>query len=350
VLDEFREIHPDIYNALQGRLGRYPDKSLVPPRPEWGVDADGIPIGGCVTDDGSSNRHLWGMTNPPDMDTFWEQLLTEPPKNVDVFFQPSGLSQEADWLKYLPSEYYANLAEGKSEDWVDVYIHAKFGKSLAGKPVFSSFKQDLHVSKTGLIIQPSPLIVGVDAGLTPTATITQLDYQGRLLVHDSITGESMGALRFIREMLKPLLTSKYGQKQVLIIIDPAAFQRAQTDERTVADIFKNEGFMVKPAPTNTITARIAAVDNYLTRMVDGKPAILFDKAGCDKLILAMRSKYRYKTNTKGETDETPDKTHPWSDLADSLQYAALHTDKGVSYGVVRSSAKREVKKASYVYV
>lgn len=350
VLDEFREIHADIYNALQGRLGRYPDKSMVPPRPEWGTDEQGVPIGGCVMDDGSSNRHMWGMTNPPDLDTFWEQLLTEPPKNVDVFFQPSGLSQEADWLKYLPSEYYTNLAEGKSEDWIDVYIHAKFGKSLAGKPVFSSFKQDLHVAKGPLLIQASPLIIGVDAGLTPTATITQLDYQGRLLVHDSITGESMGALRFIREMLKPLLTSKYGQKQVLVIIDPAAFQRAQTDERTVADIFKNEGFMVKAAPTNTITARLAAVDNYLTRMVDGKSAILFDKAGCQKLILAMRSKYRYKTNTKGETDETPEKTHPWSDLADSLQYAALHTDKGASYGAVRSSVKREIKKATYVYV
>ena len=36
VLDEFREINQQIFEALQGRLGRYPDKSLVPPRPEWG--------------------------------------------------------------------------------------------------------------------------------------------------------------------------------------------------------------------------------------------------------------------------------------------------------------------------
>lgn len=350
VLDEFREINQQIFEALQGRLGRYPDKSLVPPRPQWGLDADGVPIGGCVKDDGTSNRHIWGMTNPPDMDTFWETLLTEPPKNADVFFQPSGLSQEADWLKYLPSEYYANLAEGKTQPWIDVYINAKFGESLAGKPVFSSFKTETHVAKNPLIIQAGPLIIGVDAGLTPTATICQLDYQGRLLVHDSITGESMGALRFCREMLKPLLVNKYAQKASIIIIDPAAFQRAQTDERTVADIFKNEGFMVKPALTNTITARLAAVDSYLTRTVDGKPAMLIDKAGCAKLILALRSKYRYKTNTKGDSDETPDKTHPWSDLADSLQYACLHADGGASIGAARrSTAVKIVHKSKYVY-
>jgi hypothetical protein len=34
ILDEFREIHKDIYEAVQGRLGRYPDKMLVRPRPE----------------------------------------------------------------------------------------------------------------------------------------------------------------------------------------------------------------------------------------------------------------------------------------------------------------------------
>jgi Hint domain len=313
VLDEFREIHPDIYSALQGRLGRYPDKMLVPPRPEWGVDDKGNPVGGCVTDDGKPNQHLWGMTNPPDMDTFWEDLLTNPPANAAVFFQPSGLSQEADWLQYLPAGYYENLAEGKSEDWIDVYIHAKFGKSLSGRPVFSSFNRDTHVAKSPLLVMPSPLIIGVDAGLTPTATICQTDYQGRLLVHDSITGDSMGALRFIREMLKPLLVNKYAGRQHIIVIDPAAFQRAQTDERTVADIYRNEGFRVVAAKTNTITARLAAVEAFLNKTVNGLPGMLIDP-GCTQLIEAVRSKYRYKINTKGERDETPDKTHPWSDL------------------------------------
>lgn len=350
VLDEFREIHQDIFSALQGRLGRYPDKMLVPPRPEWGSDEKGNPIGGCVTDDGKPNQHLWGMTNPPDMDSFWEELLSNPPSNVATFSQPSGLSQEADWIQYLPAGYYDNLAEGKSADWVDVYIHAKFGKSLAGRPVFASFNREVHVAKGPLMILSSPLIIGVDAGLTPTATICQQDYQGRLLVHDSITGDSMGALRFIREMLKPLITSKYPGRQHIIVIDPAAFQRAQTDERTVADMYKNEGFRVVAAKTNTITARIAAVDSYLNRQVNGLSGLLIDP-GCVLLIDALRSKYRYKINAKGDRDESPEKSHPWSDLADSLQYACLHADNGASIGArALTSARREVKSVNYAYI
>jgi hypothetical protein len=350
VMDEFREIHPDVFEALQTRLGRYPDMMMVPHRPEWGVDEKGNPVGGCVREDGSHNKRMWGMTNPPDLDTFWETLLTDPPSTAAVFFQPSGLSQEADWIKYLPSNYYEDIAQGKSQDWIDVYINAKFGKSLSGRPVFGSFNQDTHVAKQPIIVQSTTLIIGVDAGLTPTATVGQLDYQGRLLVLDSITGESMGALRFIREMLKPLLTSKYPGKGALVIIDPAAFQRAQTDERTVADIFKSEGFMVRPAKTNTVTARLAAVENFLTRTVEGRPMMMIDAAGCPLLIQALRSRYRYKINSKGERDESPDKSHPWSDLADSLQYLCLHADNGNAFGARLTSTRKEIKSVRYAYV
>lgn len=350
ILDEFREIHPDIYETLQGRLGRYPDKMLVPPRPEWGTDEKGIPIGGCVMDDGKPNKHLWGMTNPPDMDTFWETLLTEPPKNVEAYFQPSGLSPEADWLKHLPNDYYENLAEGKSQEWVDVYIHAQFGKSLSGEPVFRSFSTEAHVAKNALNVLPGTVIMGVDAGLSPAAVFGQLDYQSRLVVHDALISESMGALRFIREKIKPLIANKYAGRPVLVVIDPAAFQRVQTDERTVADIFKAEGFKVIAARTNTIAARIAAVENYLTRTVDGKPALVVNPEGCGPLVMAMRSKYRYKIDTKGKKDDSPEKSHPWSDVADAMQYLCLHADNGAAFGARAMSTKKEVKPVVYAYV
>lgn len=333
ILDEFREINPEIFNTLQGRLGRYPDKMM-----------NGV---GCLTDDGKPNAHVWGATNPPDMETFWEEYLSNPPKNANVFFQPSGLSVEADWVQWLPDGYYDNLAEGKTEDWIDVYIHAKFGKSLSGKPVFRSFERSVHVAKEPITPNPQsgdPLIIGVDAGLNPTATICQLDYQGRLLVLDSITSESMGALRFIREKLKPVLVNKYDRYPVSVIIDPAAFQRAQTDERTVADMFKQEGFSVRPARTNTITARISAVDSFLTKTVDGKPALLVDP-GCTDLIKALVAKYRYKVKSNGDVEDKPEKSHPWSDLADSLQYACLHASGGDFFGGMASSGKRDVKPA-----
>jgi len=338
ILDEFREINPDIFNALQGRLGRYPSK----------LD-NGM---GCVCDDGRSNAHIWGMTNPPDMDTFWETYLSDPPKNAEVFFQPSGLSPEADWLDFLPDGYYDNLAEGKSEDWVDVYIHAKFGKSLSGQPVFRSFNRDMHVSKEPLkpINSSNPLIIGVDAGLTPAATINQVLWDGRLLCYDALVSDGMGALRFVREKLKPLLANKFPGQKSIVIIDPAAFQRAQTDERTVADIYKSEGFLVKPAKTNSIAARISAVDKFLTRTVDGKAGVLLCPEGAAPLIQALAGRYRYKINTRGERDETPEKSHPWSDVCDSFEYTCLHADGAETAGQAFSdSSARQVAPVKFVY-
>jgi len=329
VFDEFREIHPDIYNAAQGRIGRYPDKMM-----------NGV---GCQTDDGEPNMHLWGMTNPPDMDTYWEDLLTEPPENVHVTIQPSGLAPEADWTQFLPDDYYDNLAQGKTEDWIDVYIHAQFGKSLSGQPVFRSFDRAVHVSKTELtpMFTDSSLIIGVDAGLTPAAVIGNVAYDGRLVVYDSLISDGMGALRFVRERLKPLLVNKYPGRRALIIIDPAAFQRVQTDERTVADIYKNEGFTVRPARTNSVAARISAVDKYMTRIVDGKYGFLACPTHATNLIQALAGKYRYKINTKGVRDEKPEKSHPWSDVADAFQYMCLHADGGEVFGAMNFSNQRK---------
>lgn len=343
IFEEFREINPDVFEAMQARLGRYPDGMMVPHRPEWGRDEKGNPIQGCVTDEGKPNKRIWGMSNPPDADTFWEDLVSSPPANVHVTVQPSGLSPEADWLHLLPSMYYEDLMVGKTQDYIDVYIHAKFGRSLSGMPVFRCFNAETHVAKEPLKPVPGTLIIGVDAGLNPTAVITQQVYDGRVIVLDAITGNEngMGALRFIREKLKPLLANKYVGRPTAIIIDPAAFQRVQTDERSVADIYKAENFMVKPARTNALAARLAAVESYLTRTVEGKAGLLIDP-GCTDLIAALRSKYRYKINTKGVRDDHPDKNHPWSDYADGLQYACLQHDAGALFGATLGEARREV--------
>ena len=199
-----------------------------------------------------------------------------------------------------------------------------------------------------LLVQNSPVIIGVDAGLNPTAVLTQQAYDSRVLVLDALTGATggMGAVRFIRERLKPLLSNKYLGRLVTIVIDPAAFQRAQTDERSVADVFRGEGFAVKPAPTNAVSARISAGENIMTRMVDGKPALLIDPA-CTELIAALRSKYRYRMNTKGEVDDTPEKLHPWSDYADGFMYALLQHDNGATFGRAAGTGRRVIKPAPY---
>ena len=112
---------------------------------------------------------------------------------------------------------------------------------------------------------------------------------------------------------------------VIIVIDPAANTRSQTDERTVLDVLRAEGFTVRMASTNAIQSRISAVDAYLTRVTDGEPGILIDPR-CTTLIGALAGKYKYRRKSDGDTEDKPDKSHPWSDISDALQYLCLHTD------------------------
>jgi hypothetical protein len=350
VLDEFREISPAVFDALGARMGRYPDGSMVKHRPEWGVDEKGNPICGCVTDEGKPNKHIWGATNPPDAETFWEEYLSNPPKTARTFFQPSGLSPEADWIKFLPTNYYEDLIEGKSQDWIDVYVHAKFGRSLSGQPVFRAFNPDIHVAKDTIQYfrsSTNPLIIGADFGLTPACTISQIDPQGRLLTLQDLVSDGMGSLRFIREKLKPVLALRFPGQPVIVIGDPAGAQRAQTDEKSVFDIFKSEGFRIIPAKTNAIPGRINAVDAWLTRMVDGKPAHIIDPIYCQHLKAALRGGYRYKVKTNGEVDDKPEKNEH-SHVADAHQYACLHAGMGLTGTYGRSQA-RTVEKPKFLY-
>ena len=349
IMDEFREINPTIFEALQGRMGRYPDGMMVPHRPEWGVDSKGNPVQGCVTDDGKPNWHVWGATNAPDYDTFWSNYLENPPANAFVLMQPSGLSEKADWIQYLPSDYYENLAEGKTEDWVNIYVHGRFGRSLSGRPVFPGFSSDFHVAKTQLRPFKStttPLIIGLDFGLTPAAVLGQLDPAGRLLIFDSLTSVGMGINRFINEKLKPTLSQRFAGIPVMVVGDPAGAQRAQTDERSCFDILKAEGFRVVPARTNAVAGRLAAVEKFLSRQIDGGPGLLIDPGAMD-IIKALRGGYRYKVKKNGETEDSPEKNDS-SHCSDALQYLALHADGGALFGATAHNQQaREIKRVSH---
>jgi hypothetical protein len=350
VFDEFREINKDVFEAMQGRLGRYPDGMMVPHRPSWGVDDKGNPIQGCVTDDGKPNDHLWGMSNPPDFDTFWEKILTDPPENTHVTIQPSGLSEEADWIHLLKSNYYDNLMQGKTEEYIDVYIHAKFGKSLAGQPVYkSSFTREFHVAKDPLepIMSPDyPIIIGLDFGRTPSAIFKQRDPRGRVMTLSEVTATNMGIETFIELKLMPHITNHYPGFDFVCAPDPAGFMKQQMNELTLVDALKAAGFRCVKPPTNKPEYRIQAVERLLGRQVEGKAMYLIDPR-CTTLIKGFVSGYRYRQKRNGILEDAPEKNE-YSHPHDANQYADLVIDMNIR-GVGVRSGRREVKRVSYAY-
>ena len=91
-------------------------------------------------------------------------------------------------------------------------------------------------------------------------------------------------------------------------------------EESPFDALRRLGFKVYAAPTNDLDPRIRAAEQMMLR----RDGLLIDATGCPLLIQALKSYYRYKRSKQTkELDDKPEKTHPWSDLGDCLQYAAL---------------------------
>lgn len=323
--NECRDIAPEIVDAMSKRVGRFPSSK----------------------DGGPTWHGMWGDTNPPTMDTWWyyqmehlnpEDGVSEFDNGWAVFKQPSGRSVYAENVENLPDGYYDT--QGRSEEYIRVFIDGEYGLSSAGQPVYKYFRPDYHMASQRLrpiINGIRPIVVGMDLGLTPAAVIGQQDPRGRVLVYDEAVSFDMGVQRFVRTMLKPLLFERFSGIPVLVVVDPAGIQRAQTDERSAVDIIKAEGLRVVPAKTNKVSARLNAVDDYLMRQIDGDSAFLLDPK-CTQLKAAMMGGYRF--HEKNGTIEKNKHSH----IAEALQYFMMHvTTAGEAEMVMQ---KREIKKVA----
>ena len=323
--NECRDIHPDIIDAMSKRIGRFPSKK----------------------DGGPTWFGMWGDTNPPTLDTWWYYQMEhlDPNDGVSpnnngwrVYKQPSGRGPYAENIENLPDGYYDT--QGRSEEYIRVYIDGEYGLSSAGQPVYKYFRPDYHMAGsplTPIINGVRPLIIGMDLGLTPAAVIGQCDPRGRALIYAEAVSFDMGVQRFIRTVLRPLLFEKFAGANIIVVVDPAGVQRAQTDERSAIDIIKAEGLRVMAAKTNNVTARLNAVDEYLMRHADGESAFLVDP-GCTALKSAMMGGYRFNPRT-GAIEK-----NKHSHVAEALQYMMLHL-ASVSDGSVLQG-RREVKRVS----
>lgn len=340
-MNEAREIPKPIFEALQGRVGRYPRRKEA--EATWS---------GIIMD-----------TNPPDFDNWFYKYFEETPMlkcfkcrdnqgspmifeiktgcpvckskvgvpyNV-IYKQPSGLSQEAENLSNLKAGYYTNLMVGKDENYIKAYIHGEYAYFREGMPVFSSYKDSVHLFKEEIKpIDGLGIVIGFDCtGLSPSAVFTQLDQRGRLLILDELYVEDMcfDIREFVTSLIKPLLLTKYRHFPYTLIGDPAGKQRSQIDKRTVFMEMKAQGLKnIKAASTNFLQPRLSAVNKFLNMYIGGSPAFNLSP-NCKQLRKAFLGEYKLrKLKLSGERySEFPEKNSS-SHLMDALQYACLGYD------------------------
>jgi hypothetical protein len=307
-LNEYREIPKAVFEAIQGRVGRFP-----------AVKDGGCTWAGVIMD-----------SNPPDTDHWSYNYFEEiKPANSELFRQPSGRGPKAENLIHLPKDYYKNLCIGKSEAFCKVYADGEYGYVQEGKPVYPAYKDDMHLSKQ--LIKPIvgiPLRLGWDFGLTPSCVIAQLSPKGRLLVLRECVSVDMGIRRLARQIVKPLLMNEFKGFHVISTADMAGRQRVQTDERTCLEELAEAGIPTESALTNDMVARIGAVEGFLSRYTADGPALLLDPR-CTMLRQGFLGKYKYRRVQVSGDERFVDKPEKniWSNCHDALQYVSMEADK-----------------------
>lgn len=295
-LNEARELPKLVLDGIFGRTGRYPAKR----------DCPGGYWSGVIMD-----------TNPPDDAHWWFKLAEEDtPHNYAFFSQPPALIRHAgsrDGLiptSYTPNpkaenvehhtlgyHYWQRQLEGKTDEWIKVYILGQYGTVLDGRLVFTEYRDDFHCAEDPLEPIPNlPLILGWDWGRTPACVIGQLTARGQLRVIDELvvdaSGEGMGVRSFARDVVKPHLASKYpGYTIALSMGDPSGVAKDGSDN-SMFDILAQEGIQTIPAPTNDPGQRQDAVIQFLKRVVDGEPGYLISPA-CAYVRRGYLGGYRY---------------------------------------------------------
>lgn len=350
-VEEAREVDPVVFEGLEGRCDRFPNR-----------ESGGVTYP-CVI----------CSTNPPPVGTFWHEFMTKPPANVEIFMQPPALREDgslndqdqvlpdgtvlpkAENLENLSPTYYANLMEGKTDDWVNVYLKNKFGSGGLGQPVFrATFRPAFHVASEPLKPIPASLkkiIVGSDNGLTAAAVIVQEDAYGRInqlgeaFVPD---GETMGYDRFMDLLLVPKLRELLIPPQhVLFVVDPACFHRSQANEVTIAQVIAARKYAVVPAATNELERRISSVESMLMRQVNGGPFYRISPT-CTHTINALEWGYRNKKTAGATGVATPEKNF-FSHVADAVQCVGLYFNMGAGPSVGQGSQARPVVRRGYAY-
>ena len=279
-VNEAREVPEEIVDGLDGRIGRYPAKK----------------DGGCTW------AGIFLDTNPPDEGSWWHRKFeVEKPKSWEIYKQPSGTSAGAENRNHLPPRYYEDLMEGKSREWVKVYVHGNYGFIAEGEPVLPEYNPGIHHANYSLPVIPGATGFRLwDGGLNPTCIIGQITPSGRLHCIDGVILPGKGMKQLVLSRVKPLMNVKYKHvTEWMDFGDPTLATKDQgNSDSTPAKIIEFYLDTLFEGSEHWPATREAA-KNALNMMVDGKPMVLIGK-DCEILHKALLGGWHYPKTTSGQ--------------------------------------------------
>jgi hypothetical protein len=197
-----------------------------------------------------------------------------------------------------------------------------------GKPVYGDYNKNIHLRKGKMDIEPgSPLLFGVDFGLSPAMLMTQMIGR-RLKLHKEFI-ESDGSIDKLGSVVWRYLEVNFLNwihhidDMIYVFVDPAGFQRSQADSRTCIDVLHKIGFKnIRPGPIGWEVRR-KGVEDYLIKTYGEGPGLEICEEECPLLVEGFGGGYRYpeKAIEIEPTKITPVKDK-YSHIHDALQMVA----------------------------
>lgn len=334
-INEGKEIGWELFEAIKGRTNRYPPVENM----DDGTKRGGASEPGMVVDSNPPHISHWLYEKfetgavPED----WQKFQQPPAVYWDEATQGWVLNPDRENQRFTDKEYYPDLIKGGEDSYIRVMLAGEYGASRKGKPIFSLYNEQKHISKVKL--EPDrqwPLIVGQDFGLNPGCLIGQLTRRG-IRITDEVPASDESLENFLETYLVPLLAKRYPGYPVLVAGDPAGRGRSANDKRTSFDILGQFGLKGFPAYTNNFQVRKETVDHYLRRD-EG----LIISPHCTNLREALSTGYVWKEsrNNKGASLDIADKNE-FSHIADALQYLCLWAKYGYRPQPVREHGPKK---------
>lgn len=318
--NEARELQRDFIDWLESRAGNFPSKMEMPPTckgpwPTW--------YGG------------WMDTNPPSDSHWWYKLFENQcnPASKDFDFKISTKYQQfvvdkTENSHNLPTNYYDELAIGKSPEWVKIYIEGQYGYEGTGKRVYPNYSDEFHGRADNFEpIAGQEIIRGWDIGDTfhPAMVLGQIHHG--IEIFDELVVEDCNIYRF-KDICTEYCNRYYAGFQFRDYGDPAMTKRSALgkDEAAAHGIFASGPISIYVAPgEETFTGRRETVERLLHRVEPAYKdtpvrAFLRISKRCKMIREGMMGKYYYpKVGGTDAYHERP-KKNLHADVINAMEY------------------------------
>jgi hypothetical protein len=334
-LNEQDKLREDLYINLARSVGRFPSRGEI----------------GLPDHPGIIHGRIFGDCNAPSPESWVYRDWWSPkkPPGYQLFRQPGGMHRDAENLKAVGRQYYAQQMEKNAHRqwWIKIKIDNEPGFNREMATVYPKFSDARMVSDVELAAFPEvPVIVAADGGNTPAAAFLQEMPDGQIRVLAEVVLSRGDEFDLARGMKAVIAQPRFKGCEFHLTGDPQLWAGDDTTGGSFAMRLGKELGLKPHRPrlsnnNDTELRHVALRKAMETTLSSERPGFMLDGVHCPVLRRGLNGTFRYhldrQTGELGKIVKNPD-----SHVCEALEYAAGET--GTTLARTRASAAQSEQK------